>query len=102
MDAGGNLDRVRSLLQKEGKTELKEFLTTKTVDKLTFRELKKSAYLAAGAKVIVLEDFVPQFGALNVRQETEVLQLWHACGAFKLFGIVRAWAYGSGAEYEKS
>ena len=33
VDAGGNLDWVRSLLQKEGKTELKEFLTTKTVDK---------------------------------------------------------------------
>ena len=87
VDAGGNLDRVRSLLQEEGKTELKEFLTTKTVDKLTLGELKKSAYLAAGAKVIVLEDFVPQLGALNVRQETEVLQLWHACGAFKLFGL---------------
>ena len=87
VDAGGNLDRVRSLLQEEGKTELKEFLTTKTVDKLTLEELKKSAYLAAGAKVIVLEDFVPQLGALNVRQETEVLQLWHACGAFKLFGL---------------
>ena len=41
MDAGGNLDRVRSLLQEEGKTELKEFLTTKTVDKLTLGELKK-------------------------------------------------------------
>ena len=74
-------------MQEEGKTELKEFLTTKTVDKLTLGELKKSAYLAAGAKVIVLEDFVPQLGALNVRQETEVLQLWHACGAFKLFGL---------------
>lgn len=37
--------------------------------------------------MIVLEDFVPQLGALNVRQETEVLQLWHACGAFKLFGL---------------
>lgn len=41
VDAGGNLDRVRSLLQEEGKTELKEFLTTKTVDKLTLGELKK-------------------------------------------------------------
>ncbi|MCH5268169.1 MAG: CDP-glycerol glycerophosphotransferase family protein [Lachnospiraceae bacterium] len=87
VDDGGNLDRVRKALKKENTLEITEFLTTRPVHKLTGKELKECAALAARARVIVLEDFFPQLHALSVRNDTEILQMWHACGAFKLFGL---------------
>ena len=87
VDIGGNLDRVRHALQEEGKLDIRQFLTTSPVHKLTWKELKRCAYLAAQARVIILEDFFPQLHALSIRDDTQILQMWHACGAFKLFGL---------------
>lgn len=87
VDAGGNLDCVRTRLRKSSSVTIREFLTDRPVHKLTRKELKKCAELAAQARVIVLEDFFPQLHALSIRKDTEILQLWHACGAFKLFGL---------------
>lgn len=87
VDKGGNLDLVRTLLQKTTSMEIREFLTQRPVHKLSAGELRHCAELAAQARVIVLEDFFPQLHALDIRCETEILQLWHACGAFKLFGL---------------
>lgn len=85
-DKGGNLDLIRSGVQAE-KLAWSEFIDTRPIHKLTFREIRKVAAMAAGAKVIVLEDFYPQIHALELRKETKLLQLWHACGAFKMFGL---------------
>ena len=85
-DKGGNLDLIRSGVQEEGLV-WREFMDTRPIHKLSFREIRKAAGMAAGAKVIVLEDFYPQIHALTLRRETKLLQLWHACGAFKMFGL---------------
>ncbi len=87
VDAGGNLDRIRSSLASDPSLKLTEFLVARPVHKLSFGELKRAAYLAAQARVVILEDFYPQLHALSIRPETRVIQLWHACGAFKLFGL---------------
>ena len=83
------MDLVRKALKQESQVEVVEFLETATVDKLSFGQLRRAAKLAAASKVIVLEDFYPQLHALNIRKETKVVQLWHACGAFKTFGFTR-------------
>ena len=87
VDKGGNLDLVKSALEKEGNCKVMQFLTTVPVHKQSRSQLKESAKLLAGAKVVVLEDFYPQLHALNIRQDTKIVQMWHACGAFKLFGL---------------
>lgn len=87
LDAGGNLDRVRSALQKKGGYTFREFLKDRSVRHLTFKELRECAELMAKSRVVILEDFVPQIHALHMREDTKILQLWHACGAFKLFGL---------------
>ena len=89
VEENGNLDLVRNALKQESQVEVVEFLETATVDKLSFGQLRRAAKLAAASKVIVLEDFYPQLHALNIRKETKVVQLWHACGAFKTFGFTR-------------
>lgn len=85
-DGGGNLDFIRKGVQKEG-LPWKEFIDTRPVNKLPFAELRRAARMAAGAKVIILEDFYPQIHQVELRKETRLLQLWHACGAFKMFGL---------------
>ena len=82
-----NLLRIKRLLSDEADVEIAEFINTKTVDALTRQELRECAAECARAQVIILEDFYPQLHSLNIRPETRVIQLWHACGAYKTFGF---------------
>lgn len=41
----------------------------------------------ASAKVIFLDDYYNQLYGLNLHRDTEVVQLWHAAGAFKKFSF---------------
>lgn len=86
MESGGNLDVIRGEIAKWD-DEWKEFIDSRPIHKLPFSEIKKAAKLVASSKVIVLEDFYPQIHALSLRPETKLVQLWHACGAFKMFGL---------------
>ncbi len=94
VEAGGNLDLVRSALAEPEwqermvpVAEQREFLVNRPVQKLSWAELRRLAELVARSRVIILEDFYPHLHALSMRPETKILQLWHACGAFKLFGL---------------
>lgn len=51
--------------------------------------LLRFCYACAVSKVIVLDEFTPQIHYLNLRPQTKLIQLWHACGAFKTFGFTR-------------
>lgn len=102
VEQGGNLSLIRNALQglseeipeeipPEWRTAeygtLREFFVERPVSKLKWKELRQCAEWIARSRVIVLEDFYPQLHALSIRQETSILQMWHACGAFKLFGL---------------
>lgn len=45
---------------------------------------------AATASVIFVNDACNVISAVPIRKETTVVQLWHACGAFKRFGLSTA------------
>lgn len=88
-EQGGNLQLIQEVFEKDPDIEVTEFMNTHTVDALKKKELRECAEKCAKAKVIILEDFYPQLHQLNIRRETKVVQLWHACGAFKTFGLTR-------------
>lgn len=85
-EKGGNLDLIRQGVI-ERKLPWQESIDTRPIHKLPFSVIRRVAKMAAGAKVIVLEDFYPQLHAVTLREDTELVQLWHACGAFKMFGL---------------
>ncbi len=58
-------------------------------NKKSLFELLKIAFHFATAKVILLDDFYPLVYPLNIRKKTELIQVWHAAGAFKTFGFSR-------------
>lgn len=102
VEEGGNLALILESLRKEKNLKVCTFLVEKTIDKLEFVELRTSAHLIAEAKLIILEDFYPQLHALDLRKETTVIQLWHACGAFKTFGFSRLFKPGGPEEESKN
>lgn len=90
LDPEGNLGLVMERLGREEDLELETFIHMETVDRLSRKQLRECAEKCARAKVIVLEDFYPQIHALRKSPDTQLVQLWHACGAFKTFGLTRA------------
>lgn len=88
-EKNGNLMLLKRLFEKDTEVTITEFINTKTVDLLTKEELTECAQKCAKAKVIILEDFYPQLHKLHIQRDTKVVQLWHACGAYKTFGFSR-------------
>lgn len=52
----------------------------------TIRDVIKMVKLIATSKVIVTDDYVKYLRYFDLKPEQRVIQLWHACGAFKKFG----------------
>ena len=89
-EAGGNLMLVKKWFEDNApEVEITTFINTKTVDRLKKKELRECALKCATSAVIILEDFYPQLHSIQKRNETKIVQLWHACGAFKTFGLTR-------------
>ncbi len=44
-------------------------------------------YYLLTSKVIVTDDYVRYMRAVKLRPEQKLIQIWHACGAFKKFGL---------------
>lgn len=89
LEEHSNLALIQAELAKQEALELTEFICVKPVNKLSLSRLRESAKKIAQARMIILEDFYPQLHSLDLRKETQVVQLWHACGAFKTFGFSR-------------
>ncbi|QQE79069.1 CDP-glycerol glycerophosphotransferase family protein [Alicyclobacillus sp. SO9] len=58
-----------------------------TKEQRSFREKFKQYYHLATAKLIVLDDYYYQLYGLHPRPDSDVVQTWHGCGAFKKFGL---------------
>ena len=55
--------------------------------KRNFKEMNELLKDVAQAKLIFLDDYYKQIYGLKTAKTTEVVQLWHAAGAFKKFGF---------------
>src|SRR5699024_6911803 len=67
-----------------------KLILNKRIDnkKATFT-LISTAYHFATSKIILLDDFYPLIYSLNIRRNSDLIQVWHAAGAFKNFGFSR-------------
>lgn len=54
--------------------------------KRTFKDFAKLYYDIATSRYVILDDYYRHLYKLKVRKGTDVIQTWHACGAFKKFG----------------
>ncbi len=49
----------------------------------------KCAKEMSNAKYIIIDDYFPLVYTFNIRKEAKLIQVWHACGAFKKVGYSR-------------
>jgi CDP-ribitol ribitolphosphotransferase / teichoic acid ribitol-phosphate polymerase len=71
-------------------------------NKKTITDLLKMAYHFATSKIILLDDFYPLIYPLKIRPNAELIQIWHAAGAFKTFGYSRIGRPGGPSPHSKN
>ncbi len=94
----GNFEFIYKRLQKED-CILNTFLRKKLKTKKTFKEKRQLMKLIATSKYILVDDFYPLIYALHLRKNTEVIQVWHALGAYKAVGYARMGKVGGPTTY---
>lgn len=94
----GNLLAVRDRMIERGLDEQFDlrfsFRTRNTATSLGFVKLLQEM---GHADIILLDDFFPPLGWLNLSKDTKVIQLWHAGSGFKSIGYSRFGKFGSPA-----
>ncbi len=87
-DLTGNIAYVNDVLQEKNAKVLFWLVPGKTKF-MTYRAMCSLAYKLARSKVVVVDDFTPILNEVWVMEKRTLIQLWHACGAFKTFGFTR-------------
>lgn len=64
----------------------KKIVVSKMLPHSSLYKLKMYYYVAT-SKVIVTDDYIRYLRLFPLKKEQRVIQLWHACGAFKKFGL---------------
>ena len=85
----GNFKFVYDEIKKKNKYDINLMLKSSLKVRYTFSQSIRLVYLISTSKYIYLDDFYPIIYALKLRKGTNLIQLWHAMGAFKRVGYSR-------------
>lgn len=77
------------LMRDKNKYVISTILKRSIKTKKTLKEKINLCKEMAKSKYVLVDDFYPIVYALKLRKETELIQLWHAMGAFKTVGYCR-------------
>ncbi len=88
-DITGNFAFVYDKLKDDKNLNINFILNENTIAYMSFKEIRTFTKACATSKVVILDEFTPQIHYINLKPETKLIQLWHACGAFKTFGFTR-------------
>lgn len=88
-DLTGNFEYVEKCLKQGEKVKMDYWLWSDSVKEAGIRAQISLVTKMAKAKVILVDDYVPFLDMIQISEKTKVIQLWHACGAFKTFGFSR-------------
>lgn len=87
-DVTGNIAYVNDVLQ-EKNAKVLFWLEPGKTKSLKLRKFFSLAYKIARSKVVIVDDFTPVLNGVWAMKHCKLIQLWHACGAFKTFGFSR-------------
>lgn len=88
-ELSGNFEFVYNKIKDDKSLDIQFLYNTNTFRHMTKKEINDFAEACATSKVIVLDEYTPQIHLINLKGGTKIIQLWHACGAFKTFGFSR-------------
>ena len=88
-DITGNFAFVYDKIKDDKNLDIHFILNDHTISYMTIGEIFDFTKSCATSKIVVLDEFTPMIHYIDLRRETKLVQLWHACGAFKTFGFTR-------------
>ena len=88
-DLTGNFEFIYSKIKDDPAISIVKFLNTKPIKSLNLLEMINYVTILSTSKIILLDDFMPSMHTFDLKEETSLIQLWHAVGAFKTFGFSR-------------
>nr|WP_052350181.1 CDP-glycerol glycerophosphotransferase family protein [Virgibacillus sp. SK37] len=102
-ELNGNLYFVYEELYKRNLNINTKIILSERIDnKKSFIDLVKISYQFATSKIILLDDFYPLVYPLRIRKNSDLIQVWHAAGAFKTFGYSRIGRPGGPSPHSKN
>ena len=88
-EMGGNEKFVYDILKSRNDIDFK-FILQSDLDKSSKIGKKKEFYkLYATSRIVIVDDYFNLLDTVKKRNDVTLIQLWHACGAFKTFGFSR-------------
>lgn len=88
-DISGNFAFVYNKIKDDENLKIDFILNEHTIAEMSFKEIRTFTKACATSKVVILDEFTPQIHYIDLKPQTKLIQLWHACGAFKTFGFTR-------------
>ena len=88
-DLTGNFEYVYDYLKGDPAIKIRFWLHPEEIRHTSFGAVIDLAVKAARAKVILIDDYILFLEYMGISRKTKIIQLWHACGAFKTFGFTR-------------
>ena len=65
-------------------------------------KMVRFAYYLATSDIILIDDYYPEIYKVDYPKTTKILQVWHACGAFKSLGFERLGKPGAAVQYARA
>ena len=88
-DLSGNFEFIHKYMEENPGLEMDYWLHTGSIKEFSLASIWSLAHKCGKAKVILVDDYVPYIRNMMICEDTKIIQLWHACGAFKTFGFSR-------------
>ncbi len=88
-DISGNFAFIYDKIKDDKSLDVNFILNEHTISFMTLKEIITFTKCCATSKVIFLDEFTPMIHYIDLKKDTRLIQLWHACGAFKTFGFTR-------------
>ncbi|AVK63045.1 CDP-glycerol--poly(glycerophosphate) glycerophosphotransferase [Lactobacillus sp. CBA3606] len=86
----GNFEFIyQELKQRQTDFKISFYLKPSIKAKKSWKEVRTLAKALATSRYIILDDFYPLVYPLAIREHADLIQVWHAVGAFKTFGYSR-------------
>lgn len=96
----GNMLCVYEKLKDCADIDIKTLMFSQTSGKQLIKNAVSFMKLYASSAVIVADDYFRLFNYFDKPEGTKIIQLWHACGAFKTFGYSRIGKPGGPSQTE--
>lgn len=88
-DMTGNPDFVYQQLKDDPSLDFRFLMDADPFFHLRLKNILRFLYLYATSRVVLVDDFFQLLNYVDKRDSVKLIQLWHACGAFKTFGFSR-------------